>query len=158
VRERSFQQSSMRHLSRESSIAKNFLRQSFSYLSQSDVQKISHSSSKNSYIRQSEKKTMLKQSFKFRFSKFYQSSQLFEQFYRRSTRYSSSASSRSLISKSLISSSSFLSSVNQSIKSSSTEYDRELANLTKRYSDETKYSEKNDNFFFKLIMFNDMCD
>jgi negative regulator of genetic competence, sporulation and motility len=46
--------------------------------------------------------------------------------------------------------------VNQSIKSS--EYDRELINLTKLYSDEAKYSEENDNFSFKLIMFNDMCD
>jgi negative regulator of genetic competence, sporulation and motility len=26
------------------------------------------------------------------------------------------------------------------------------------YTDEAKYSEKNDNFSFKLIMFNDMCD
>jgi negative regulator of genetic competence, sporulation and motility len=46
--------------------------------------------------------------------------------------------------------------MNQSIKSS--EYDRELIHLTKLYSDETKYSEENDNFSFKLIMFNDMCD
>jgi predicted metallo-beta-lactamase superfamily hydrolase len=46
--------------------------------------------------------------------------------------------------------------VNQSIKPSG--YDRELVNLTKLYSDETKYSEENDNFSFKLIMFNDMCD
>ncbi len=46
--------------------------------------------------------------------------------------------------------------MNQSIKPS--EYDRELVNLTKLYSDETKYSEENDNFSFKLIMFNNMCD
>jgi negative regulator of genetic competence, sporulation and motility len=46
--------------------------------------------------------------------------------------------------------------MNQSIKSS--KYDRELVNLTKLYLDEAKYSEKNDNFLFKLIMFNDMCD
>jgi hypothetical protein len=46
--------------------------------------------------------------------------------------------------------------MNQSIKSSN--YGRELINLAKLYSDETKYSEKNDNFSFKLIMFNDMCD
>jgi hypothetical protein len=46
--------------------------------------------------------------------------------------------------------------VNQSIKSS--DYDRELINLTKLYSDDAKYSEENDNFSFKLIMFNDMCD
>jgi negative regulator of genetic competence, sporulation and motility len=30
--------------------------------------------------------------------------------------------------------------------------------LAKLYSDEAKYSEENDNFSFKLIMFNDMCD
>jgi hypothetical protein len=46
--------------------------------------------------------------------------------------------------------------VNQSIKSS--EYDRELVNLAKLYSDEAKYNKENDNFSFKLIMFNDMCD
>jgi negative regulator of genetic competence, sporulation and motility len=46
--------------------------------------------------------------------------------------------------------------VDQSIKSSG--YDRELVNLAKLYTDEAKYSEKNDNFLFKLIMFNDMCD
>jgi hypothetical protein len=46
--------------------------------------------------------------------------------------------------------------VNQSIKSS--EYGRELVILAKLYSDEAKYSEENDNFSFKLIMFNDMCD
>jgi negative regulator of genetic competence, sporulation and motility len=46
--------------------------------------------------------------------------------------------------------------VDQSIKSSG--YDRELANLAKLYSDEAKYNEENDNFSFKLTMFNDMCD
>jgi hypothetical protein len=46
--------------------------------------------------------------------------------------------------------------MNQSIKSSIV--DRELINLTKLYSDETKYNEENNNFSFKLIMFNDMCD
>ncbi len=46
--------------------------------------------------------------------------------------------------------------MNQSIKPSG--YDRELANLTKLYSDDAKYNEKNDNFSFKLTMFNDMCD
>ncbi len=46
--------------------------------------------------------------------------------------------------------------MNQSIKTS--EYERELVNLTKLYSDETKYNEENDNFSFKLTMFNDMCD
>jgi negative regulator of genetic competence, sporulation and motility len=46
--------------------------------------------------------------------------------------------------------------VNQLIKTS--EYDRELINLTKLYSDKTKYNKENDNFSFKLIMFNDMCD
>jgi hypothetical protein len=48
--------------------------------------------------------------------------------------------------------------MNQSIKTSNTDYDRELVNLTKLYSDDAKYSEKNNNFSFKLIMFNDMCD
>ncbi len=46
--------------------------------------------------------------------------------------------------------------MNQSIRTS--DYDRELVNLIKLYTDEAKYSEKNDNFSFKLIMFNDMCD
>jgi hypothetical protein len=47
--------------------------------------------------------------------------------------------------------------LNQSIKSPGTDYDRELANLTKLYSDDAKYSEENDNFSFKLIIFHDMC-
>ncbi len=46
--------------------------------------------------------------------------------------------------------------MNQSIRTS--DYDRELINLAKLYTDEVKYNEKNDNFSFKLIMFNDMCD
>ncbi len=46
--------------------------------------------------------------------------------------------------------------MNQSIKTSN--YERELVNLTKLYIDEIKYNEKNENFSFKLIMFNDMCD
>jgi hypothetical protein len=33
-----------------------------------------------------------------------------------------------------------------------------LANLAKLYSEKAKYSGKNDNFSFKLTMFNDMCD
>ncbi len=169
---RSLYQSLIKQSLRESLLTRNFLRQSSSSSSQSsEISKIlqnfyirqSHSS-KNFYIRQSlssEKKSMLRQSFQSRFSKFYQSSQLSKQFYRRSTEYSSlvsfssSISSRSFISKSFVSSSSS-SSVNQSIKSS--DYDEELINLTKLYSDETKYSEENDNFSFKLIMFNDMCD
>ncbi len=48
--------------------------------------------------------------------------------------------------------------MDQPIKTSGTGYGRELANLAKLYSDEAKYSEENDNFSFKLIMFNDMCD
>jgi negative regulator of genetic competence, sporulation and motility len=106
---------------------------------------------------------MPKQLFQSRFPKFYQSSELSEQFYKRSTEYSSLVPSRllsheyfSLVSSRSFAPSSSLLSVNQSIKSS--EYDRELINLTKLYSDETKYSEENDNFSFKLIMFNDMCD
>ncbi len=97
---------------------------------------------------------MSKQSFQSRFSKFYQSFQLSKQFYKRSTEYSLFVSFSSLDSSRFFVSS--FSSMNQSIKSS--EYDRELINLTKLYSDETKYSEENDNFSFKLIMFNDMCD
>ncbi len=175
----------MRHLSRESFIARNFLRQSFSSSSQSEVQEILSSkiselseisqnlyirSSENSYSRQpssSEKESIFRQSFQSsRFSKFYQSSQLPEQFYRRSTEYSSLVPSRLLPHEysSPILPRSFTprpfvpspSSVDQSIKSSG--YDRELVNLAKLYTDEAKYSEKNDNFLFKLIMFNDMCD
>jgi hypothetical protein len=48
--------------------------------------------------------------------------------------------------------------LNQPIKPPGTGYDRELANLTKLYSEKTKYNEENDNFSFKLTMFNDMCD
>jgi hypothetical protein len=164
---RLFHQLSIKHSSRESSIARNFLRQSSSFSSQSEVQEISEIS-ENFYSRQfssSEKKSTLRQSFQFRFSKFYQSSQLSKQFYRSlfvsslsfvssrslSHEYSSSISSRSFVS--LLSS-----SMNQSIKTSDTDYDRELINLIKLYSDKTKYSEENDNFSFKLIMFNDMCD
>jgi hypothetical protein len=169
---RLFHQSSIKHSLRESSIARNFLRQSSSSSSRSEVQEISENlysdssssfSSKHLYIRHQEKKSMSKQSFQSRFSKFYQSSELSEQFYRRSTEYSSLVSSsssilsQSLIPKSFVSSSLF-SSVNQSIKTSGTDYDRELANLAKLYSDETKYSEEKNNFSFKLIMFNDMCD
>jgi hypothetical protein len=108
---RQMQQSLIRSF-RESSITRNFLRQSLSSSSQSEVQEISEisenlykensynnsslSQSKNLYIRQSEKKSMLRQSFRSRFSKFYQSSELSEQFYKRSTVYSSFVSSRSL--------------------------------------------------------------
>jgi hypothetical protein len=114
-KEKSLQQSSMRHLRRESSTTKNFLRQSSSSSSQSEVQehsslKISQilqnlyirqsSSSKNFYIRHLEKKSMLKQSFQSRFSKFYQSSELSEHFYKRSIEYSSFVSSRSFVSSS----------------------------------------------------------
>ncbi len=192
--ERSFHQASVRQLIRESFITRNFLRQSSSSSPRSEIQEMpqsssqeiseisenlysrqssllenlySDSSSENPYIRQSEKVQS-------RFSKFYQSSQLPEQFYRRSTEYSSLVSSRSLVPSSSpvpprslsheysssVSSRSFASSsslsVNQSIRTS--DYDRELINLTKLYTDKAKYSEKNDNFSFKLIMFNDMCD
>ncbi len=181
----------MRQLFRESSITRNFLRQSSSSSFQSEVQEISSSeiseiskisqnfynrSSENLYNRQSsssKKKSILRQSFQFRFSKFYQSSELSEQFYKRFTslsfvsqryssfvssrflshEYSSSISSRSFISRAFVSRSS---SVNQSIRIS--DYDRELVNLVKLYTDKAKYSEENDNFSFKLIMFNDMCD
>ncbi len=185
---REMQQSLIRS-PRESSITRNFLRQSLSSSSQSEVQEISEISEnlyrKNSYsdlsssqpenlYRHSEKKSMLRQSFRLRFSKFYQSSQLPEQFYRRPIEYSSlvsfslpvpsrflpheyssSISSRLFTSRSFASSS-LLSSVNQSIRTP--DYDREIVNLTKLYTDEAKYSGENDNFSFKLIMFNDMCD
>jgi hypothetical protein len=187
-------QSSLRQSFRESSIARNFLRQSslsssqskqnsysrqshlsenlYSDSSSENLSRQSHlsenlysdSSSENFYIR-SEKKSMFRQSFQLRFSKFYQSSKLSEQFYRRSTGYSLFVSSRLLsheysssISSSSFASSSSFSSLNQSIKLSGTGYDRELINLTKLYSEKTKYSEENDNFSFKLTMFNDMCD
>src|SRR6266704_3803255 len=35
-------------------------------------------------------------------------------------------------------------------------YGKELANLAKLYTDESKYSNKNDNFDFKLIIFTDL--
>ncbi len=180
---REMHQSLMRSF-RESSIARNFLRQSLSSSSQSEVQEISEisenfysgqsHSSENLYSRQpssSEKKSASRQSFQSRFSKFYQSSQLSKQFYRSSFvsqeyssfvpsrllshEYSSSVSSRSFTSR-LFAPSSSSSSVDQSIRTS--DYGRELVNLAKLYTDEAKYSEKNDNFSFKLIMFNDMCD
>jgi hypothetical protein len=167
---RSFHQSSIKHSLRESSIARNFLRQLSSSSCQSEVQEISEisenlysdqsHSSENFYSRQfssSEKKSTLRQSFQSRFSKFDQSSQLSKQFYKSSFvssrllshEYSSSISSRSFVSSSST-------SMIQSIRAS--DYNRELVNLTKLYTDEAKYSEKNDNFSFKLIMFNDMCD
>jgi hypothetical protein len=36
-------------------------------------------------------------------------------------------------------------------------YGRELANLAKLYTDESKYSGNNDNFDFKLTIFTDLC-
>jgi hypothetical protein len=36
-------------------------------------------------------------------------------------------------------------------------YSKELANLAKLYTDEFKYSGKNDNFNFKLTIFIDLC-
>ncbi len=95
--ERLFQQSSMRHLFRESFIATNFLRQASSSSSQSEDQEIlsskiskisenlysdSSSQSKNFYVRQLKKKSIPRQSFQLRFPKFYQLSQLSKQFYK----------------------------------------------------------------------------
>lgn len=37
-------------------------------------------------------------------------------------------------------------------------YGRQLANLTKMYTDESRYSGEEDNFDFKLTMFRDLCD
>ena len=36
-------------------------------------------------------------------------------------------------------------------------YGKELANLAKLYTNKSKYSGKNDNFDFKLIIFIDLC-
>ena len=36
-------------------------------------------------------------------------------------------------------------------------YGKELANLAKLYTDKSKYSNKNDNFNFKLTIFTDLC-
>ncbi len=135
--ERSLQQSAMRHLFRESSIARTFLRQSSSSqsenqeISSSEISEISQnfynrhshshlsenpysdssSQTENFYIRQSDKTSMLRQSFQTRFPKFYPSSELSEHFYKRSIEYSSSISSRSFVSSwSLVSSSSLVSS------------------------------------------------
>ncbi len=38
------------------------------------------------------------------------------------------------------------------------EHEKELANLAKLYTNETKYSDENDSFSFKLTIFHDMCD
>ncbi len=176
---RSLHQPSIRHPPRELSIARNFLRQPPSSPPQPPeifYRENPYSDplprSENPYIRQPlspEKESMLKQSFQPRFPKFYQSSELPEQFYRRSTEYSPLIPPRSLVAPRTLphkysppipprpfASSPSRSSVNQLIKTS--EYDRELINLTKLYSDKTKYNKENDNFSFKLIMFNDMCD
>ena len=36
-------------------------------------------------------------------------------------------------------------------------YNKELANLAKLYTNEAKYSGKNNNFDFKLTIFTDLC-
>jgi hypothetical protein len=38
------------------------------------------------------------------------------------------------------------------------DFERELSTLAKLYTKEAKYSEKNDSFSYKLIIFHDMCD
>jgi hypothetical protein len=38
------------------------------------------------------------------------------------------------------------------------EHEKELANLTKFYTNETKYNDENDSFSFKLTISHDMCD
>jgi hypothetical protein len=38
------------------------------------------------------------------------------------------------------------------------DHEKELANLTKLYTDETKYSDENDSFSYKLTIFHDMCN
>ncbi len=159
-----------------------FDRKSINY-SRSDSSRSSQESSKESSSREqsvakesssrersvAENQSIERQSLSFRFSKFFQSSELsFEFSYERSSISSSRslrffASSRSLsheysssiLSRSFISSPSF-SSLNQSIRTQSG-HDRELVILTKLYSDEIKYSDENDSFSFKLIIFHDMC-
>ncbi len=131
-------------------------------------------------VQNSSSSSLERQSPSFRFSKFFQSSELPSEFSYEQSPISSFRPSRPsapLISinqsddqsfnplrsprlsappRSFTSPSSFP-SLNQSIKSPGTDYDRELANLTKLYSDDAKYSEENDNFSFKLIIFHDMC-
>jgi hypothetical protein len=48
-------------------------------------------------------------------------------------------------------------SVNKEPVSREQSYGRELANLAKMYTDESKYSGENDNFNYKLVIFNDIC-
>ncbi len=43
-------------------------------------------------------------------------------------------------------------------KKLASKHEKELANQTKLYTNETKYSDENDLFFFKLTIFHDMCD
>jgi hypothetical protein len=38
------------------------------------------------------------------------------------------------------------------------DHEKKLVNLAKLYTDETKYSDENDSFSFKLTIFHDMCD
>jgi hypothetical protein len=47
---------------------------------------------------------------------------------------------------------------NESIRIESDEHEKELANLAKLYTNEAKYSDENNSFFFKLTIFHDMCD
>ena len=44
-----------------------------------------------------------------------------------------------------------------SVLKTSKNHDRVLFNLTKMYSNKTKYSDKNDSWIFKFIIFYDMC-
>jgi hypothetical protein len=37
-------------------------------------------------------------------------------------------------------------------------FGKELANLAKLYTEESKYSEEDDNFDYKLMIFHDLCD
>ncbi len=78
---------------------------------------------------------------------------------------SSSLSSSSISRRALSSNSSrlFISSIQKkkssvaSIKIES-DHEKELANLIKLYTDETKYNDENDSFSFKLTIFHNMCD
>ncbi len=89
----------------------------------------------------------------------------------------SSSFNESLFNKSLLSFNehSLLSHIDQSKKSSNqaiesnqlirsdtikreSDFERELSILTKLYTNEAKYSDENDSFLYKLIIFHDMCD
>ncbi len=50
-----------------------------------------------------------------------------------------------------------ISSQSSSLSSSQNEYDRQLVIMIKLYTDETRYSEDNDSFSYKLTIFHNIC-